>query len=47
MAIHGAFLGVREARTLVNAKASMLKRAQRRMTPQRELLMGEGPGADL
>jgi hypothetical protein len=39
MAIHGAFLGMREAGTLTDAKASMLKRAQRHATPQQGLLV--------
>jgi hypothetical protein len=39
VAIHGAFLGVREAGTLTDTKASMLKRAQRHAILQQGLLV--------
>jgi hypothetical protein len=38
VAFNGAFLDVREAGTLMDAKASMLKRAQRHKTQQQGLL---------
>jgi hypothetical protein len=39
VAIHEAFLGMREAETLTDVKASTLKRAQRHATPQRGFLV--------